>query len=304
MVDDGSTDGTYDLMLQYVPMLEQCGYMVDVVQQENQGQSGALQTGLAYIKGEFFTWPDPDDWLHPTSIERMLEVFSSCPDDVAVVRCNAETVDEATNQRIGTFVPESTEISLFPNFFREILFRRTYFAPVCNLARTRCFLKLNPERSIFVRKDAGQNWQIMLPLSYTYGVMQMHEVLCSYLVRSSSHSRDQETYEKKVTYEEMCENVVAETFRRMYLSKTHWARNACLYSLVIRLRLAVNEGRKNDVRMLLGRMSAQGCGGLYLALMYRLALCLKRKNDVVTPKSRFNRLLMKLGVPRDILFRR
>lgn len=54
IIDDGSTDGTKDIIEKYIPLYNEKGYTLVYVYQENQGQSFAVNRGLKLISGEFF----------------------------------------------------------------------------------------------------------------------------------------------------------------------------------------------------------------------------------------------------------
>lgn len=67
LVDDGSTDRSREICIRY----EEQDLRVFLYSQENQGQSGARNTGLDRIKGEYIAFVDSDDWLEDTAIEVM-----------------------------------------------------------------------------------------------------------------------------------------------------------------------------------------------------------------------------------------
>lgn len=69
LVDDGSQDGTALLCDQYA---EKYPDFVYVVHKENGGLSSARNTGMDVAHGEYVTFPDPDDWVEPEFVERML----------------------------------------------------------------------------------------------------------------------------------------------------------------------------------------------------------------------------------------
>ena len=60
MVDDGSTDGSGEL----AESLKDWSPCIRVVHQENQGLSGARNTGIRHATGEYVVFLDSDDeWL-------------------------------------------------------------------------------------------------------------------------------------------------------------------------------------------------------------------------------------------------
>lgn len=70
MVDDGSTDGSGELA-ESLMGLSPC---IQVVHQENQGLSGARNTGIRHAKGEYVVFLDSDDkWLLNDGLETLLQ---------------------------------------------------------------------------------------------------------------------------------------------------------------------------------------------------------------------------------------
>ena len=87
-VDDGSVDGTGDVILNYRERFEALGMRFQYFRQENQGVSAAINTGLRNIHGDYLIWPDADDWLEDRSIQTRVEFLEQNP-QYAVVTSNA-----------------------------------------------------------------------------------------------------------------------------------------------------------------------------------------------------------------------
>ena len=64
LVDDGATDSSGQICDRYAEKDER----VRVIHQENQGLSGARNTGLANAKGEYVYFLDSDDWILPEAL--------------------------------------------------------------------------------------------------------------------------------------------------------------------------------------------------------------------------------------------
>jgi glycosyltransferase involved in cell wall biosynthesis len=90
VVDDGSSDDTPEVMLQY-------GERVRYIRQENRGVSAARNTGFRASTGEYINFLDSDDFFLPTKIERQMQVFNVRP-DAGLVHCGFYQVDEDGNR--------------------------------------------------------------------------------------------------------------------------------------------------------------------------------------------------------------
>lgn len=214
LVNDGSTDKTAEVIKKYIPRLEQEGYKVIFLEQENGGQSSAINNGLKYVTGEFLTWPDSDDWITPDSIEKRVCFLLEHP-DVGMVRSNIERIDEESGNAAGCFEQEATVSAPIDGIYEQLALTRTWFAPVGYMVRMAMFDQVSPDREIYVSRRAGQNWQMMLPIARKFPCWQMSEVLGYYLVRKASHSHSQNSLEECLQYNKMSEDVEVNTLMRI-----------------------------------------------------------------------------------------
>jgi glycosyltransferase involved in cell wall biosynthesis len=80
VVDDGSTDGTADIALEF-------GSPVRVFRQANAGAAVARNRGLDEARGEYVAFLDADDFWHPRKTEVQLRHLRTCGQCVAIY-CN------------------------------------------------------------------------------------------------------------------------------------------------------------------------------------------------------------------------
>jgi len=216
IVNDGSTDNTDQVIKEWLPRLENTGYLTKYIVKENGGQSSAINLALQYFTGEFLTWPDPDDFLFPDSIKERVE-FLLKNNKFGIVRSAADVYHEADREKVvGHLHAKKTVISA-KDFFEDVVFARTYFAPICYMVRSSAFIATIPSRRIYSRKDAGQNWQMLLPVAAKFDCGYLPTSLCGYLIRNNSHSHAANDLVEKLNYLNMCLDVLQRTLRPMNL---------------------------------------------------------------------------------------
>lgn len=72
LVDDGSTDGSFDILEEYYGRNPD---KIVLVYQENQGVSPATNKGIEVSKGEYIQFLDADDFISPDKIEKQVNLL-------------------------------------------------------------------------------------------------------------------------------------------------------------------------------------------------------------------------------------
>lgn len=129
VVDDGSTDDSWDVVERY-------GQRVQAIGQANGGQGAAYNTGFAASRGEWVMFLDSDDLLDADAIERMLAIAAP---GVAKVQGYLERIGPDGEPLGGTvpYIAHSGDVTEIARRFRQYasppgsgnLFRRSAIAP-------------------------------------------------------------------------------------------------------------------------------------------------------------------------------
>ncbi len=102
VIDDGSSDGSGALCDE----IRRRDPRIRVVHQENRGLSGARNTGLRLMNGEYVAFLDSDDWYHREMIETL--VRGALESDAGIAVCDVDLQPWPKGRKMmpgGTFSP-------------------------------------------------------------------------------------------------------------------------------------------------------------------------------------------------------
>jgi glycosyltransferase involved in cell wall biosynthesis len=181
-VNDGSSDGTREIISEWEPRLCARGYAVLVVDQENQGLAASVRNGLARVTGEgYVCMPDCDDLLHPEYVSRMADWLDKHPDDVWVT-CDTKELSFDCGDCDGGGIAEYKY-----RLLESYLLHRVPHAVWLYLIRFGYMKKCGVPNAFPVEQRVTQEPQIWIPLSLG-GARPVHipEPLYDYVVREGS----------------------------------------------------------------------------------------------------------------------
>lgn len=262
-INDGSTDNTEEVINSYIPKFEEKGYKLTYIYQKNGGQSSAINNGLKYVNGEYLIWPDSDDFFKThNAISIFVKTLQENGDEYGVVRCIPTWIDEDTleESRHMQYISEYDDINQFEN----CLFTKNFFWGAGDyMVKMSIFDKAIPNREIYVEKNAGQNWQMLLPILYTTKCYTIKESLFCVLERAASHSRKQyTTYEQQIVKFTSYKNTILQTLSHIEAmsneEKVKWSSMIENKYLLLELELSVKHNRKDKVEQLIMLLANNG----------------------------------------------
>lgn len=217
-VNDGSKDKTEDIAKSYISKFKENGMEFKYIYQENGGQASALNKGLKVFRGDYLTWPDSDDMLAKDSIEKKV-LFLENNKEYGLVRTDAAIVMENNLEKIEGYFAKDNPNKLKEDLFLDLITEnKVWFAPGCYMVRTKALLDVNPNKIIYESR-AGQNWQMLLPITYKYKCGLIDEPLYTYVVRENSHSHTKIDYKKMLKRFDDHEDILINTIRQIDMQK-------------------------------------------------------------------------------------
>lgn len=192
VVDDGSTDGSRKVVEGYMDRFSERGYVLRYVYQANSGQSVAIRNGLPLVSGEYLSWPDSDDfYAADDAISKMVGALESSSGEFQMVRTQVTYVEDGTLRPFrvdGLQAKEEEGKSLFEDC---LLAKNGFFYCAGSYLVRTAVLKEVTGFDIYTEKNAGQNWQLLLPILYHYRCKTILEPLYTVVERGASHTRGQ-----------------------------------------------------------------------------------------------------------------
>ena len=190
-INDGSKDRTEEIANSFRVKLQERGIRFIYIYQENQGQAAALNRGLSIFKGDYLVWTDADDIIFPNNIEEKVK-FLEQHNEYGMVVCKGQIVNENdVNTKLKDYYrikPEGED-----TFFIDLLKgKNVVFTPGVYMVRRLVVLKAIPSLKI-IESPVGQNFQMLLPITYHTSCGYMDQLLFSYVQRNSSHSNNQKS---------------------------------------------------------------------------------------------------------------
>lgn len=211
VVDDGSEDRSKERILAWQQRFADKGWSLKYLHQDNQGPGAATNLGLKYVTGTYLSLLDADDVFLPSSVSKRAAFLDQHP-DYAGVRNNGWRVS-GNDRRL--FINSDAEKQI-ADLFTALSFGRTNNWAGTYMVRTSILFDAYPDRNIDPSR-LGQNFQILLPVSYRRKFGYIDEPLMEYRIQPESLSQAVDT---DARYKKECSNSAG--WRNIYMGILDW----------------------------------------------------------------------------------
>lgn len=239
-VDDGSTDDTRAIAKKYEERLRESGIKFIYFYQSNSGQAAAMNKGFSIMQGKYFMWIDSDDIMLPTNIEEKV-IFLEKNQKYDFVLNEAVIVNSSDLSKsvdvLRRLQPQGED-----DFFSDLIYgNNVIYGPGMILVRTKFFEKAVPQKSIYENRE-GQNWQIMLPITYMGSWGYIKKPLVKIVVHQDSHSHQKRGFDSQwnrySAFSEICIETIMRIPNMTEQEKKRWCKEVKILHNKSKLNLA------------------------------------------------------------------
>ncbi len=177
VVDDGSTDRTREVVAGFDDP------RVRYIYQENQGQGGARNTGIAHVRGEYVAFLDDDDLWLPDCLETTLTVLQSHP-EVGALYAACQVIDDA-----GDYLPQIMSRVVAPERMYDTLVEGGWFPPLVVTVRKSVLDDVGPLDPSLRGND---DWELWLRVARRYVFVGIPDVVALYRMHGGGLSANTE----------------------------------------------------------------------------------------------------------------
>lgn len=239
-VNDGSNDQSMQKAKAYIGRIQQRGYQIRLLEEENAGAASAVNMALKYVTGSYIMLFDVDDFLFKDAVKKKVEFLMLHP-EYGMVRNNGYyNKIKNVHDNSYLFIRKGRE-KKNEWIFEDILLGKTNNWSGSFMVRTECLFDVIKDKNIYISRY-GQNMQIMMPVAYKYRTGYIDEPLMRYINHGNSVSKTKSIkgqLELINGFEDNRINIV----RNMEidnLEKKIYIKKVNIYYNKIRLRFAAN----------------------------------------------------------------
>ena len=189
VINDGSTDDTLKIAKFYE---EKYGDVIRVINQENKGHGGALNTGIREAHGKYFRAVDGDDWVDTTEADKLLELLRTENEDMILSNFIEYYEDGKTIKRSLNNLKDGKVYSFSELYDKKIKF--VYHNVIFKTSILKSFKKLMTENCFYVDME-----YICFPVKYVNTIKYFDVNIYCYRIGREGQSISEEGRKKNIS---------------------------------------------------------------------------------------------------------
>lgn len=174
VMDDGSTDGSYDIALQTLVVHVGC----HIYKQANAGVSVARNNAVLLSQGDYLCFLDADDWWEPTFLEEMDKLIAEFP-EAGIYGTNYTIVNETRHKtRVASIGVDDGFEKGYINYCK--IYAKTMYMPLTSIS-------VSVPRSVFDKMRGfpagiklGEDFLLWIRIALKYKVAFLNKSLAFY----------------------------------------------------------------------------------------------------------------------------
>lgn len=200
IVNDGSTDGTKDIIEKHIKIDRRIRY----IEQDNLGQVVAKKTGVGYAKGDYVTFLDADDWLDPDYYDEMCKHAVKSRADIVTSGIiwefpNKVSFNQMDSFECGIYDKESIKQEIVPQLMYSWRTGRQGIITGTTIKFFQRELLIEEQENLDDRITIGEDAALVYPAIMDASLVEVTEV-CGYHYRqhdsSMVHKVDGKSFDK------------------------------------------------------------------------------------------------------------
>ena len=182
MVDDGSTDGTSEL----VDEIALKDSRIRVFHKENGGSSSARNLAMREAKGQYFSFIDSDDYIEPDMMEKLYQAIQTS--GMPIAQGAREEIDEKGNILPDICIPPEKEtVYASKEFMRELLLHKGDCSFCTKLTKASLF---HENGFVFPEGKLNEDFHILVKmLPFIPGIVSIPKRMYHVFYKSGSNTR-------------------------------------------------------------------------------------------------------------------
>ena len=182
MVDDGSTDGTSEL----VDKIALKDSRIRVFHKENGGSSSARNLAMTEAKGQYFSFIDSDDYIEPDMMEKLYQAIQNS--GMPIAQGAREEIDEQGNILPDICIPPEKEtVYASKDFMRELLLHKGDCS-FCTKLTKACLFHENG--FVFPEGKLNEDFHVLVKmLPFIPGIVSIPKRMYHVFYKSGSNTR-------------------------------------------------------------------------------------------------------------------